>query len=181
MSVTFMFQGRPLPEEYKSDCWNDVDETEFACQVKTTLMKSREFAVSIHLIPSLWSCPPQNVSNLSCLRLQYTRTSIFVLSDPWEFLSFPVRAQIACICFCLRLKSFQCPHAFPSFPVWPYRISNYSCLKSISNIHSFLSVSLENFLHRLLAEFIKKHVINIPDIYFKHLQWFIVKDTVSPD
>jgi len=28
------YEGRPLPEEYKSDCWNDVDETEFACQEK---------------------------------------------------------------------------------------------------------------------------------------------------
>ena len=25
-------QGRSLPEDYKSDCWNDVDETEFACR-----------------------------------------------------------------------------------------------------------------------------------------------------
>ena len=25
-------QGRALPENYKSDCWNDVDETEFACR-----------------------------------------------------------------------------------------------------------------------------------------------------
>jgi hypothetical protein len=30
-------QGRPLPDEYKSDCWNDVDETEFACQVVQSL------------------------------------------------------------------------------------------------------------------------------------------------
>jgi hypothetical protein len=28
------YEGRPLPEDYKSDCWNDVDETEFACQEK---------------------------------------------------------------------------------------------------------------------------------------------------
>jgi len=27
-------EGRGLPEEYKSDCWNDVDETEFACSEK---------------------------------------------------------------------------------------------------------------------------------------------------
>ena len=25
-------QGRALPDNYKSDCWNDVDETEFACR-----------------------------------------------------------------------------------------------------------------------------------------------------
>jgi ATP-dependent DNA helicase 2 subunit 2 len=28
------YKGRPLPEDYKSDCWNDVDETEFACSEK---------------------------------------------------------------------------------------------------------------------------------------------------
>jgi len=28
------WEGRRLPEDYKSDCWNDVDETEFACQEK---------------------------------------------------------------------------------------------------------------------------------------------------
>ena len=27
------YEGRPLPDDYKSDCWNDVDETEYACQV----------------------------------------------------------------------------------------------------------------------------------------------------
>jgi len=27
-------QGRGLPDDYKSDCWNDVDETEFACSEK---------------------------------------------------------------------------------------------------------------------------------------------------
>jgi len=28
------YEGRPLPDDYKSDCWNDVDETEYACQEK---------------------------------------------------------------------------------------------------------------------------------------------------
>lgn len=28
------FDGKPLPEDYKSDCWNDVDETEYACKEK---------------------------------------------------------------------------------------------------------------------------------------------------
>lgn len=28
------YQGRGLPDDYKSDCWNDVDETEFACSEK---------------------------------------------------------------------------------------------------------------------------------------------------
>lgn len=30
--------GRGLPEEYKSDCWNDVDETEFACSEKKRIL-----------------------------------------------------------------------------------------------------------------------------------------------
>merc|ERR1719412_2416687 len=31
-------QGRPLPDEILSDCWNDVDETEFACKEKERIM-----------------------------------------------------------------------------------------------------------------------------------------------
>ena len=32
------YEGRPLPEDYKSDCWNDVDETEYACQEKKRIL-----------------------------------------------------------------------------------------------------------------------------------------------
>ncbi|XP_012222918.1 uncharacterized protein [Linepithema humile] len=32
------FEGRPLPEDYKSDCYNDVDETEYACKEKYRIM-----------------------------------------------------------------------------------------------------------------------------------------------
>lgn len=32
------FDGKPLPEDYKSDCWNDVDETEYACKEKNRIM-----------------------------------------------------------------------------------------------------------------------------------------------
>ena len=31
-------EGRGLPEDYKSDCWNDVDETEFACEEKKRIL-----------------------------------------------------------------------------------------------------------------------------------------------
>ena len=30
--------GRPLPPDAKSDCWNDVDETEYACTEKKRIM-----------------------------------------------------------------------------------------------------------------------------------------------
>ncbi|KAK0095954.1 hypothetical protein PV326_006972 [Microctonus aethiopoides] len=33
------FDGRPIPEDYKSDCYNDVDETEYACKEKYRIMK----------------------------------------------------------------------------------------------------------------------------------------------
>ncbi|KAI5736089.1 hypothetical protein M8J77_026499 [Diaphorina citri] len=32
------FDGKPLPEDYKSDCWNDVDETEYACKEKHRIL-----------------------------------------------------------------------------------------------------------------------------------------------
>ena len=28
-------EGRGLPDNAKSDCWNDVDETEYACSVSS--------------------------------------------------------------------------------------------------------------------------------------------------
>merc|ERR1712141_588450 len=31
-------EGRGLPENYKSDCWNDVDETEYAFQEKKRIL-----------------------------------------------------------------------------------------------------------------------------------------------
>ena len=31
------YEGRGLPENVKSDCWNDVDETEYACSVSWRL------------------------------------------------------------------------------------------------------------------------------------------------
>ena len=33
------YEGRGLPENVKSDCWNDVDETEYACSVSWTLQR----------------------------------------------------------------------------------------------------------------------------------------------
>lgn len=32
------YEGRPLPSDYKSDCWNDVDETEYACKEKRRIL-----------------------------------------------------------------------------------------------------------------------------------------------
>lgn len=36
------FKGRPLPSDYKSDCYGDVDETEFACAEKHRILVSEE-------------------------------------------------------------------------------------------------------------------------------------------
>jgi len=33
------FDGEQIPKHYKSDCYNDVDETEFACKEKRRIMK----------------------------------------------------------------------------------------------------------------------------------------------
>ncbi|XP_035735192.1 uncharacterized protein LOC118447398 isoform X2 [Vespa mandarinia] len=33
------FEGKPIPEDYKSDCYNDVDESEYACKEKYRIMK----------------------------------------------------------------------------------------------------------------------------------------------
>ncbi len=32
------FEGKALPDDYRSDCWNDVDETEFACSEKKRIL-----------------------------------------------------------------------------------------------------------------------------------------------
>ena len=31
-------EGRPLPDDYRSDCWGDVDETEYACSEKRRIL-----------------------------------------------------------------------------------------------------------------------------------------------
>ncbi|XP_071527300.1 uncharacterized protein [Panulirus ornatus] len=33
------FDGKGLPEDYKSDCYNDVDESEFACKEKSRILQ----------------------------------------------------------------------------------------------------------------------------------------------
>ncbi|KAG5317492.1 XRCC5 protein, partial [Pseudoatta argentina] len=38
LSRLCQFEGRPIPEDYKSDCYNDVDETEYACKEKYRIM-----------------------------------------------------------------------------------------------------------------------------------------------
>lgn len=40
LSRLCQFEGRPIPEDYKSDCYNDVDETEYACKEKYRIMVS---------------------------------------------------------------------------------------------------------------------------------------------
>ncbi|CAG9769989.1 unnamed protein product [Ceutorhynchus assimilis] len=32
------FEGRPIPEDYKSDCYQDVDESSYACKEKYRIM-----------------------------------------------------------------------------------------------------------------------------------------------
>ncbi|KAF2356431.1 hypothetical protein FHG87_012818 [Trinorchestia longiramus] len=36
------FDGERLPEDYKSDCYNDVDESDFACSEKKRIMMRLE-------------------------------------------------------------------------------------------------------------------------------------------
>ncbi|XP_063988403.1 uncharacterized protein LOC135168298 isoform X3 [Diachasmimorpha longicaudata] len=38
LSRLCQFAGGPIPEDYKSDCYNDVDETEYACKEKYRIM-----------------------------------------------------------------------------------------------------------------------------------------------
>ncbi|XP_076650937.1 uncharacterized protein LOC143358010 isoform X2 [Halictus rubicundus] len=39
LSKLCQFEGKPIPPDYKSDCYNDVDETEYACKEKYRIMK----------------------------------------------------------------------------------------------------------------------------------------------
>ncbi|XP_054005944.1 uncharacterized protein LOC128890941 isoform X1 [Hylaeus anthracinus] len=38
LSKLCQFEGKPIPPDYKSDCYNDVDETEYACKEKYRIM-----------------------------------------------------------------------------------------------------------------------------------------------
>lgn len=33
------YEGKPLPEDYKSDCYKDLDESDYACKEKYRIMK----------------------------------------------------------------------------------------------------------------------------------------------
>jgi hypothetical protein len=33
------FEGEPLPDDYKSDCYQDIDESSYACKEKYRIMK----------------------------------------------------------------------------------------------------------------------------------------------
>ncbi|XP_055539356.1 uncharacterized protein LOC129726543 [Wyeomyia smithii] len=35
------FEGKPLPEDYKSDCYKDMDESDYACKEKYRIMMRR--------------------------------------------------------------------------------------------------------------------------------------------
>ncbi|XP_011506115.1 PREDICTED: uncharacterized protein LOC105368721 isoform X2 [Ceratosolen solmsi marchali] len=39
LSRLCQFEGGPIPKDYKSDCYNDVDESEYACKEKYRIMK----------------------------------------------------------------------------------------------------------------------------------------------
>lgn len=40
LSRLCQFEGKSVPPDYKSDCYNDVDETEYACKEKYRIMVS---------------------------------------------------------------------------------------------------------------------------------------------
>lgn len=48
------FEGNPLPEDYKSDCYQDVDESNYACKEKYRIMVSINHVMNIHepILPS---------------------------------------------------------------------------------------------------------------------------------
>lgn len=43
LSRLCQFEGKPIPPDYKSDCYNDVDETEYACKEKYRIMVSHRW------------------------------------------------------------------------------------------------------------------------------------------
>lgn len=45
------YEGQQLPKHYKSDCYNDVDETEFACKEKHRITV-KFYTSFLHLVDS---------------------------------------------------------------------------------------------------------------------------------
>ncbi|KAK4288507.1 hypothetical protein Pmani_038466 [Petrolisthes manimaculis] len=52
------FDGKGLPEDYKSDCYNDVDESEYACKEKKRIMIRRERCTNPSLRTQMRLHPP---------------------------------------------------------------------------------------------------------------------------
>lgn len=44
LSRLCQFEGGPIPKDYKSDCYNDVDESEYACKEKYRIMVRTTFS-----------------------------------------------------------------------------------------------------------------------------------------
>lgn len=57
------FEGNPLPEDYKSDCYQDVDESNYACKEKYRIMVSTKTNSDVNILDSIF---PSNVTH-SCI------------------------------------------------------------------------------------------------------------------
>ncbi|XP_058796206.1 uncharacterized protein LOC131667046 [Phymastichus coffea] len=51
LSRLCQFEGGPIPKDYKSDCYNDVDESDYACKEKYRIMKRLRNADSDQQVP----------------------------------------------------------------------------------------------------------------------------------
>lgn len=51
LSRLCQFEGKPIPPDYKSDCYNDVDETEYACKEKYRIMVSHRRGHGFEISP----------------------------------------------------------------------------------------------------------------------------------
>ena len=78
LSRLCQFEGGPIPKDYKSDCYNDVDESEYACKEKYRIMVSvtRCFEILIMVYLPRSRCFFFNLSNrMSLLRKLYCAIS----------------------------------------------------------------------------------------------------------
>ncbi len=104
-------EGRPLPRDYKSDCWGDVDETEYACSEKRRILlrlkpPGSENAIDDNYIPIF----REGAYKIKKIDLDRYRRVFFSLHSIFCFWSC---SRVRCSC-CLYFSSIFSPLTYCS-------------------------------------------------------------------
>lgn len=123
LSRLCQFEGRPIPEDYKSDCYNDVDETEYACKEKYRIMVSES---------NLFSRKPLYAKNASFIQF-IKKLAMWILErDNVEKLFQSIYRYVKKDSVLLLIKVYNCPvFNLIKFLISRFNMDKIKCYKSL--------------------------------------------------